>query len=151
MIHSHTSSPGSWGGVLSPSLSASPAQETVEGSEAAPQTPFLQTRQAQILYCPLQDIPSSPLTRSVVLLWSHSGNTTFFPNCGTLNWTWCSRWGCTSAEYSKICTSLVLFIINNIFYYLFSVFCFSGINEILIQVLMFKLIKDQEERLYTLL
>ncbi|KAK4816063.1 hypothetical protein QYF61_011071 [Mycteria americana] len=53
-----------------------------------------------------QDMPSSPVTSSVALRWTHSRTFTSFLNGGAQNCTQRSRGGHTSAEYSGMMPSL---------------------------------------------
>ena len=93
---------GSQGQEFSTVLSTSPPLEAAESNEVAPQPPFLQTR---VFSHSSQDIPSSPSTIFVALLWTHLRTLTSFLNCGAQNFTQYSRWGLISAKYSSIITS----------------------------------------------
>jgi len=85
---------------LSTSLSASPPLEAVESNEVTPQPPVLQTRGTQspqpllIRHAlqPFHQLCCPPLNAS-------------FLHCWAQNCTEYSRWGCTSAKYSRIIIS----------------------------------------------
>ena len=59
----------------------------------------------KVLSCSSQDMPSSPFSSFVALLWMHSSTFTSLLNCGAQNCRQCSRWGGTNAEYSGMIAS----------------------------------------------
>ena len=66
---------------------------------------FSKLDKPEVLSCSSWDMPSSPFTSFVALLWTHSRTFTSFLNCGAQNCTQASRWGRTNAEYSGMITS----------------------------------------------